>query len=662
MRKFMSGNGEQVLMKVKTMIMIAAICFAIIPMIAFVAMTNITVGNDGKAMFKEELTNMAAAQSSSMNAIISKANSDIDTLKDMPGVRKYARNGEFSDEIAKTIDNDITRYISDNPLINSASLVDKNGKVLAGTNMDKDYPGFADYADYKNKTLYFDGVASEAGAGDLMVIKSELKDANDQTSATLFVTYNVGVENSLLSRFTSAVSFYNKGRIIVIDPNGRWSSGSGVNNSLEQFTSSVTDEIPKLQENTTSNIITFNDSTDTENYGVLVKSSGEDGLVALAYCPSSRADSYASKSVAPVIWMTILFSAIAIVAAIFISRFITKPLSKIEETLVKIRRGDHEARIGTVANNEYGQMSRAFNNVVDEIVVSEDRYKTISDMSDNIIFEWNFKTNDVTFSNNFNKKFSYRPPTDHFADSFLVKAKLHPDDADRYRSDLDQLEKGKNLENNEYRIKNIYGDFIWVLIRTATLNDADGKPLKAVGVMVDIDRAKKSEAKLTEQASFDALTELYNRETVESQIDNEISLSEMRKSEMAVLFIDVDDFKHFNDDYSHATGDQVLKFLAKTIKDTVDGIGFAGRYGGDEFIAMIRNAETNSPAHIAQTLIDKLAAGFDADIGERLSISVSIGIAVIKDDYNTRVEYLIGKADDAMYSVKKSGKSNYAFI
>ena len=130
MRKFMSGNGEQVLMKVKTMIMIAAICFAIIPMIAFVAMTNITVGNDGKAMFKEELTNMAAAQSSSMNAIISKANSDIDTLKDMPGVRKYARNGEFSDEIAKTIDNDITRYISDNPLINSASLVDKTARYL----------------------------------------------------------------------------------------------------------------------------------------------------------------------------------------------------------------------------------------------------------------------------------------------------------------------------------------------------------------------------------------------------------------------------------------------------------------------------------------------------------------------------------------------------
>ena len=199
-------------------------------------------------------------------------------------------------------------------------------------------------------------------------------------------------------------------------------------------------------------------------------------------------------------------------------------------------------------------------------------------------------------------------------------------------------------------------------MRTATLHDKDGKPLKVVGVMVDIDRAKKSEQQLTERASYDALTELYNRETIESQIDNEIALSAARKSEMAVLFIDVDDFKHYNDNYSHATGDQVLKFVAKTIKGVVADFGFAGRYGGDEFIACVRNAEINTPTSVAQQIIARLDEGFEADIGERLTVSVSIGIALIKDDYNTRVEYLIGKADDAMYSVKKSGKSNYAII
>lgn len=626
-------------MKMKTMIMIAAICFAIIPMIVFATVTNIMVRSDGAKMFESELKNMAGAQASAMQGLLKKVHSDTETLKAISG----------------SADN-VNRFMGDNPLINSVSVVDSSGTVILGTNKGSKYPNYADYTDYKFDVLYFDEIASTAGDSTTMFIKSKA------SNGTLFLSYNLSGDNSILARFTSAVTFYNQGSVTIIDPNGLWSGGSTINANLEkQFTSTVTGMIPSLSDNVATSVFEY-DGSNGNTSGVLVRTGGEDGLVALVSCPTNRTSYYSSKSLTPIIGVGIAIGVLSIIAAIVVSKSATKPLNNIEETLVKILRGDHEARIKAISNNEYGQMSRAFNNIVDEIVVSEDRYKVISDMSDNIIFEWNFKTNDVTFSNNFNKKFSYRPPSDHFGDSFLMKAKLHPDDADRYRSDLDRLEKGKNFENNEYRIKNIYGDFIWILIRTATLKDAEGKPLKAVGVMVDIDRAKKSEAKLTEQASYDALTELYNRETIESQIDNEISLSEMRQSEMAVLFIDVDDFKHFNDNYSHATGDQVLKFLAKTIKEAVDGIGFAGRYGGDEFIAMIRNAESNDPATIAQGLIDKLAAGFDADIGERLGVSVSIGIAVIKDDYNTRVEYLIGKADDAMYSVKKSGKSNYAFI
>lgn len=642
-------------MKVKTMIMIAAICFAIIPMIAFAAITNVNVRNDGTSMFESELKNLAVSQANSIQAVLNKVQSDANTLGKMPGVREYGNSG--SSDSADLADKNINRYLNDNKLINSISLVDTGGKVVAGSNKDSSYPNFESYGNYSDNVLYFNDAAGTSDANTTMFIKKTLD------NGTLFVNYYLGgSDDSILARFTAASTFYNEGKIYIIDSNNNWSLGTTINSNLDTtFGSEITDKIPALEDGTATDVIRYNSSGDN-CAGVLIKAGGEGGLVALVTCPVNRTGFYSGKSLTPIIWAAILIAAVSIVVAIFVSKIATKPLTKIQETLVKIRRGDHEARIKNMANNEYGQMSRAFNNVVDEIVVSEDRYKVISDMSDNIIFEWNFKTNEVTFSNNFNKKFSYRPPSDHFGDSFLMKAKIHPDDANRYRSDLDQLEKGKSFENNEYRIKNIYGDFIWILMRTATLTDTDGKPLKAVGVMVDIDRAKKSEAKLTEQASYDALTELYNRETIESQIDNEITLAEARKSEMAVLFIDVDDFKHYNDNYSHATGDQVLKFLAKTIRECVDGIGFAGRYGGDEFVAMIRNAETNSPADIAQKIIDKLAAGFDADIGERLSVSVSIGIAVIKDNYNTRVEYLIGKADDAMYSVKKSGKSNFAFI
>ncbi|MDE6728313.1 MAG: hypothetical protein K2J80_10310, partial [Oscillospiraceae bacterium] len=74
-------------MKVKTMIMIAALCFAVIPMIAFAVLTNIMVRNDGTSMFDEELKNMAGAQASSMQALLDKVHADADTLTSMPGIK-----------------------------------------------------------------------------------------------------------------------------------------------------------------------------------------------------------------------------------------------------------------------------------------------------------------------------------------------------------------------------------------------------------------------------------------------------------------------------------------------------------------------------------------------------------------------------------------------
>lgn len=635
-------------MKVKTMIMIAAICFAVIPMIVYAVLTNFLVGQDADAQFRNELRSMAQNQTSSLQTLLDTSKSDIETLAAFPEVKSSAEQGKASGEAADFI----ARFVGDNSSVSDVSIVDESGNIIHGKNAGKTFDNLASYSEYKDNVLYFDDVTGASGSNATMFIKRKIG------KSTLFISYDI----SVIARFADSVSFYNQGVIRVVDSKLNWSSGSNVNNNLDrQYTNVVVERIANLTEGTPTEIIDYTNSSG-HNLCTLINIGGADGLTAIVSCPSNKGGMFSTGSLSPIVAVTGLLSVVSIVIVIFVAKAVTSPLKRIEETLEKIRRGDHEARIGTVSTNEYGQMSRAFNNLVDEIVVSEDRYRTISDMSDNIIFEWNFKTNEVMFSNNFNKKFSYRAPSDHFGDSFLLKAKVHPDDVDRYRADLDALEKGKNFERNEYRIKNIYGDFIWVLMRTATLKDKDGKPLKVVGVMVDIDRAKKSEQQLTERASYDALTELYNRETIESQIDNEISLSEMRKSEMAVLFIDVDDFKHYNDNYSHATGDQVLKFVAKTLREATDGIGFAGRYGGDEFIVMLRNAETNNPAQVAQDIIAKLDSGFDADIGERLTVSVSIGIAVIKDDYNTRVEYLIGKADDAMYSVKKSGKSNFAFI
>lgn len=648
--KYNNGNGENE-MKFKTILMIAAMLFAIIPMVIFAVLSNGELSASSETEFRNTVISVAKNQAAPLNGVINGAKSDMTFLAGIDAVKGAAVSGSTNADA----DAVMKAFADNNPLVVNAVIVNNNGKIIAGTNSGSELENYKGYFSYKDDALYFNDASGKTNTNSTMIIKKNFG------QCFILISYNIADNNSLISRICDNSKFYEQGNIMIIDSNGNWSTGKGYNNK-NTLNSEISAKIPGLVDDAATDSFTYTGSDGSENLSAMVKIGGENGLVAVVSCPSARAVQFSRNSSTMIIAITVALSVISAIAAIVISGSVTSPLKKIQKTLETIRNGDHEARISNMNNNEYGQLSRAFNNLVDDIVVSEDRYRNISEMSDNIIFEWNFKTNEVVFSNNFNKKFSYRAPSNHFGDSFLLKAKIHPDDLDRYRSDLDQLEKGKNFERNEYRIKNIYGDFIWVLMRTATLKDNDGKPVKVVGVMVDIDHGKKSEQQLTERASFDALTELYNRETIENQIDNEISLSEMRKSEMAVLFIDVDDFKHYNDNYSHATGDQVLKFLAKTIKTEVDGIGFAGRYGGDEFIVLLRDAETNDPALFAQRIIAKLNEGFDADIGERLTVSVSIGIALIKDNYNTRVEYLIGKADDAMYSVKKSGKSNYAFI
>ncbi len=642
-------------MKIKTMIMVAAICFAIIPMVIYAVVANILISSNGEEEFHRQMTELVSNQAQTLDVYLDSVHNQNAALANMDEVKEVANGGGNKDYVG----NIFVRLGTDNPSINAVVLVDKSGKVICGkapsalnNNLDM---VFAD--DVQDNVLYIGDTANK-----LMFIRTPV-------SGKYLVTFYKIDTDTFLCKIPANSTFYNKGLVRVVDPRHNWISDANAGtNFKEQFTQTVVDRIATLEDNKPTEIIQFDGDSQgaiagvEKKLAVMTRAGGENGLIVIASCPANMAGIIAGSANSAIITTVVILSILAIAAAIVIAIYITKPLTVIEETLTKIRRGDHEARIATVSNNEYGQISRAFNNLVDEIVVSEDRYRTITEMSDNIIFEWNLKTNEVFFSNNFNKKFSYRAPSDHFADSFLLKAKLHSDDSERYRTDLEKLGNGEEFKGNEYRMKNIYGDFIWLLMRTATLRDKDGNPIKIVGVMVDIDRAKKSEQQLTARASFDALTELYNRETVESQIDNEIVLSASRKSEMAVLFVDVDDFKHFNDKYSHATGDQVLKFVARTVNNLVGEFGFAGRYGGDEFIACIRNAEINDPARVAQDIIARLDEGFVCDSGDQLKISVSIGIALIKDDYNTRVEYLIGKADDAMYSVKKNGKSNFAFI
>ncbi len=346
---------------------------------------------------------------------------------------------------------------------------------------------------------------------------------------------------------------------------------------------------------------------------------------------------------------------------VFFVIYFSRPILNIVDVLTKKSRGDQKSRFEIKSYDEYGQIGRAFNTMFDDVFESEQRYRTIVEMTNNIVFEINFSKQTVYVSNNFNKRFSFRPKSDDIQDSFFYKLKIHKDDRSRYFTDLDHiLNSETNFLQGEYRFQNIYGDFAWVLIRATKFFDRDDVPTKLIGVIVDIDREKKDEMRLLQRANFDALTQVYNRESFIKALANEFELSSVRKYNSFIMFIDLDDFKHFNDDYGHACGDEVLKFTADTLKELVFEKGFAGRFGGDEFVICV-NAPDVDAAGVAKELIKIMSAGFTSDsTGEHLAVHCSIGIAYFNEN-GKNCEELFSAADEAMYGVKKHGKSNYGF-
>ena len=634
-------------MKIKIKLIIIAAVLLVITVTGFCVLLNMQLSSSAHGIFEKYLSDVATVQAASLNNCAKDITDRFDVITSLPEMQKFTSGSYRSGSSEYEAVNSTLTALTKSGTLNSAVIYDEAKNVVLTV-------GASDSV--TNAT----GICNTEAPEKTPVIFSEEGSKKE---------WGVSVRGRI-NKFFVGLVFKNdgisniiqqsKGLVFVVDPlNSIGVTGQTYGGNYDNNTASTQFVVYK---DVATNATVAPTKFVTGNGDIIAyAASSESGWKAVVNQETNKAVQFSGPASSSVTGIAVAMVFICIVITIVGIIIVTKPLYKIQDILIKISRGDHDARVDIMSKNEYGDIARVFNDIVDKIIVSESRYRTIIEMSDNIIFEWNLATKEVSFSNNFNKKFSYRAPSDHFADSFLIKCKVHPEDADRYTADLQKLEKGENFKHNEYRIKNIYGDYIWVLIRTSSITDQDGKTVKIVGVIVDIDRAKKSENILTARASFDSLTNVFNRETIEVAINNEIELIAARKSEFAILFVDIDDFKFFNDQYSHATGDQVLRFAATTIKNAVGDKGMVGRYGGDEFIVCIKDSDNNDPALVAEQILNTLKEGFDSDSGDHLMVNVSIGISVIKDN-TKRVEEIIGQADDAMYKIKKSGKSNFGFL
>lgn len=362
-------------------------------------------------------------------------------------------------------------------------------------------------------------------------------------------------------------------------------------------------------------------------------------------------------------WVVVAASAVvfSIASLLVIGRFLGN-MNGMLKTMTEISEAEGSTDIRFKVTNrrsELGEIQTSFNELLDEVFLSEERHRTIAELSDNMLFEWDFHKERMYASKNMLAKFDIDTDSATLSNGKFIDSLMSQDDAEKYKRDMNGLLKNKSGYSAEYQLKTKSGAVIWVSLRAACITDRLGEPLRVIGVMTDIDNEKKLELQLSERASYDFLSQLYNRNTFIRNLTSEIERRGTKR--VAVSFIDVDDFKFINDRYGHTIGDEVIRFVADTIRTKVDDRGgFAGRFGGDEFVLCFTNQDDIANIeNISMDIINELYEGYTtADGAMHIDVKASIGVAFCPE-HTEDVNELLSFADTAMYFVKKNGKTNY---
>jgi len=299
----------------------------------------------------------------------------------------------------------------------------------------------------------------------------------------------------------------------------------------------------------------------------------------------------------------------------------------------------------------------------EKLLESEERYRIIVGQTNDIVYEWNFETNVVSYSEHFLSLLEYLPTVINQPNIHIIYDHIYPDDLMSFQGWAKKAYYGTEKTQIEIRIKNNRQEYIWIRLTGTPLQNEYGSPVKLIGIIRDITRKKAETEHLHFMAQTDTLTKLYNRGAFEEQAQSEIEKADNLNTKLGFMFVDIDDFRDFNSFYGHAFGDRVIRFVASTITDITRDIGFAGRSGGDEFLICI----TDQPSidgldGVAQKLLDALSSELIVrETDKPLCVHCSIGIIIYPE---TRGDYsaLIKKADEALYNVKRSGKNNFCLI
>lgn len=224
-------------------------------------------------------------------------------------------------------------------------------------------------------------------------------------------------------------------------------------------------------------------------------------------------------------------------------------------------------------------------------------------------------------------------------------------------NDICCLLEGRRQLASELKFRALDGKVIEVLMRIYVPKAYEKDLKRAIISLEDISLQKKYERHLKRLAQTDGLTHALNNGTIMERLEEEFLRANRYKNDLSIMMIDMDHFKKINDQYGHQKGDLVLRHAASLIKDNLREVDLIGRYGGDEFIAILPETSAQS-AKIAGERIRKIFEELSKDTNKSEIIStISIGISGCDSKGVASVKELIRTADRALYFAKTAGRN-----
>ncbi|EIC23600.1 putative bifunctional diguanylate cyclase/phosphodiesterase [Thiorhodovibrio frisius] len=302
----------------------------------------------------------------------------------------------------------------------------------------------------------------------------------------------------------------------------------------------------------------------------------------------------------------------------------------------------------------------------DAIRDTEEHLYLALQLSKTAIWEWHTDTDQVTWSEDMASMWGLAPRL--FRGTFEeIAARIHPDDLAHWRKSMQAcVEDGAELKI-EFRVLWPDGSSHWLATDGDAIRGANGRAIRLAGVARDITERKTSEQdlldsqiRLEQLAYYDHLTGLANRRLLLDRLRQAIAVAERENTQIAVCYLDLDDFKPVNDQCGHEVGDILLQAVAARLVSCVRPSDTIARWGGDEFALLFADV-VDRDACIQ--ILDRILHG----LNERLikeqpqPVSASIGVTLYPQDHGD-ADSLLRHADHAMYLAKQCGRNNYQFF